>query len=257
MTCKLNYFILFFLVSSFLISCSTKDKNRKEITLFAAASLTDVMTEIAHEYSLQTDVNVKLNFASSGILARQIEHGASFDYYVSASKEWVEYLDSMKFIASNSIKSIAGNRLVAIVPWDSEIGLQDSLSIKEFPDLFKGRFSIGDPLHVPAGKYANQIIKKYSWQEKLDKRILPAKNVRDALFMVEMGEVEMGVVYLSDAKKSTKVKVVFNFKKTDCDPIEYYAATKMKKDKKTDDFSVFLNGSKVNEIWKRNGFNVN
>ena len=256
MKLALKHFILFLMTTYSLVGCSSTE-NRNEITLFAASSLTDVITEIAHEYTLEKGVKVRLNFASSGILARQIENGAGFDYYVSASKEWIDYLDSLQFIASNSKKGIAKNSLVAIVPIDSNIGKQDSVSINQFPQLFKGRLSIGDPLHVPAGKYAHQIIKKYLWQENLDRRILPAKNVRDALFMVEMGEAEMGMVYLSDAKKSNKVKVIFEFKKEDSDPIEYYAATKIIKDKKTDDFIAFLNGDKGRMIWKKNGFNVN
>ena len=254
---KSKCLVLYLIASFFLVACVSKEKKENQITLFAAASLTDVISEIAQEYTLKTNVEVRLNFASSGILARQIENGAGFDCYVSASKNWIDYLDSLAFVASNSKKSIAGNRLVAIVPKDSKIGEQDSVSMNQFPALFKGRLSMGDPLHVPAGMYANQIIKKHLWQQNLNKRILPAKNVRDALFMVEMGEAEMGIVYFSDAKKSTKVKLIFEFRKEDCDPIKYYAGTKMKKDKKTDDFMAFLNGNRASLLWKRNGFTVN
>ncbi len=226
------------------------------INIFAAASVTDVMTEIAKEFKSETGVSIRLNIASSGILARQIESGAEFDYYVSASKEWMKYLDSLQLVDRNSINSIAGNRMVAIVPVENKDLLIDSVSIVNFPDLFTGRISIGDPAHVPAGKYAQQIMINNSWENKFAKRILPAKNVRDALFMVEMGEVEMGMVYSSDAMKSKKVRTVYEFKVKDCDSILYYGAVNVKSDEKLKAFVTFLNGDKSKAIWKRNGFKI-
>jgi molybdate transport system substrate-binding protein len=239
-----------------VISCSSHDKSAKSISVFAASSVTDVMTEIAGEFMNETGIIVRLNFASSGILARQIESGAGFDYYVSASKEWMDYLDSLQLVDRVSINSIAGNRMVAIVPIENKELFVDSVSIVNFPDLFKGRISIGDPAHVPAGKYAQQIMSSNSWEVKLAKRILPAKNVRDALFMVEMGEVEMGMVYSSDAQKSKKVRVIYEFAVDDCDPILYYGAGKIKSDEKLKAFITFLEGDKAKLIWKRNGFKI-
>ncbi|MBL4560727.1 MAG: molybdate ABC transporter substrate-binding protein [Labilibaculum sp.] len=247
---------LFLFLFGFLLSCSSHNKSTNSISLFAAASVTEVMTEIAGEFKKETGISVRLNFASSGILARQIESGAGFDYYVSASKEWMDYLDSLQLVDRISIRSIAGNRMVAIVPLENKDLQLDSVSIVNFPDLFNGRISIGDPTHVPAGKYAQEIMKNNSWNDKLAKRILPAKNVRDALFMVEMGEVEMGIVYLSDAQKSKKVRTVYQFAEADCDPIFYYGASKLIKDKNTEAFATFLNTDKAKFIWKKNGFKI-
>lgn len=251
---KAQTFYLFLFI--FLISCSSSDKSKNSISVFAAASVTNVMTEIAREFKNETGISIRLNFASSGILARQIESGAGFDYYVSASKEWMDYLDSLQLVDRNSINSIVENRMVAIVPVENKELFVDSVSIINFPDLFKGRISIGDPSHVPAGKYAQQIMISNAWEAKLAKRILPAKNVRDALFMVEMGEVEMGMVYASDAQKSKKVRTVYEFAVDDCDPILYYGAGKIKSDEKLKAFVAFLKGDKVKLIWKRNGFKI-
>lgn len=248
--------ILYLLLFIFLISCSSGNKSKNSISVFAAASVTNVMTEIAGEFKNETGIRIQLNFASSGILARQIESGAGFDYYVSASKEWMDYLDSLQLVDRNLINSIAENRMVAIVPIENKELFVDSASIVNFPDLFEGRISIGDPAHVPAGKYAQQIMSSNSWEVKLAKRILPAKNVRDALFMVEMGEAEMGIVYLSDAQKSKKVRVLYEFAVNDCDPILYYGAGKIKSDEKLKAFLTFLEGDKAKLIWKRNGFKI-
>ncbi|WP_321316093.1 molybdate ABC transporter substrate-binding protein [Labilibaculum sp.] len=251
---KIKY--LFLLLFVFLLSCSPHNKSTNSISVFAATSVTDVMNEIAQEFKKETGINVRLNFASSGILARQIESGAEFDYYVSASKDWMDYLDSLQLVDRNSITSLVENRMVAIVPIENTDLYLDSVSIVDFPDLFKGRISIGDPAHVPAGKYAMQIMINNSWENKLAKRILPAKDVRDALFMVEMGEVEMGMVYLSDAQKSKKVKMVYEFAVKDCDPMLYYGSGKVKSDKNLKAFISFLNEDKAKSIWKKNGFKI-
>jgi len=253
---KIKPLYLFLFLPGILLSCSSHDKSTNSISVFAAASVTEVMTEIAGEFRMKTGISVRLNFASSGILARQIESGADFDYYVSASKQWIDYLDSLQLVDRNSINSIAGNRMVAVVPLENKDLQLDSGSIANFPDLFSGRISIGDPAHVPAGKYAQEIMKINSWYNKLIERVLPAKNVRDALFMVEMGEVEMGIVYASDAQKSKKVRTVFQFAEADCDSILYYGACKLTADKKMEAFAAFLNTDKAKSIWKKNGFKL-
>lgn len=246
----------FLLVCCVFFSCSSKPNQTNSITVFAAASLTEVMTEIASEFKKETGYSLRLNFASSGILARQIENGAPYDYYLSANKQWMDYLDSLELVDRLSIRTLAANRMVLIVPVDSKIMRIDSASIFDFPQLFQGRISLGDPNHVPAGKYAMQIIEKYAWKEELEARILPAKNVRDALFMVEMGEVEMGMVYASDAQNSNKVRVAYEFVTSDTDPIRYYGVSRQKAKKAVDAFLAFLQSDQVKLIWTQSGFRM-
>ncbi|WP_372751534.1 molybdate ABC transporter substrate-binding protein [Labilibaculum sp.] len=253
---KIPHKVFLLLVCCILQSCSSTPKQTNSITVFAAASLTDVMTEIASQFKKETGYSVRLNFASSGILARQIENGAHCDYYLSASKEWMDYLDTLQYVDRNSIHSHAGNRIVAIVPVDNKKMIIDSVTIVNFPQLFEGRISLGDPNHVPAGKYAMQMIEKYGWIAELKHRLLPAKNVRDALFMVEMGEVEMGIVYASDAHKSDKVRVVYEFSGADCDPIRYYGASCPKPKKAVGAFLEFLQTDQVKLVWAKNGFRI-
>lgn len=237
-----------------LISCSNKEKKSKSITVFAAASVTNVIQEIAKSYSKETGVKIRLNIASSGILARQIESGADFDYYISASKTWMDYVDSNKLVAHNSVCTVAGNSLVAIVPNNSEISVIDTSNIYNFPKLFRGRLSLGDPGHVPVGKYSVQVLKYYQCNETLLDRYLPAKNARDALFMVEMAECGMGMVYASDAINSQKVKIIYEFPDKACDPIRYYAAISNGENQYMNQFLEFMKSDQVKEIWKRNGF---
>jgi molybdate transport system substrate-binding protein len=247
---------LFLLVFTMFFSCSSKSKQTNSITVFAAASLTNVMNEMAREFKKETGYTLRLNFASSGILARQIENGAPYDYYLSANKQWMDYLDSLKLVDRNSIRTLAANRMVAIVPIENEKLRIDSATITHFPQLFKGRISLGDPSYVPAGKYAMQIIENHAWTEELEARILPAKNVRDALFVVEIGEVEMGMVYASDAIKSNKVRVVYEFLPSDCDPIQYYGASNKNSKKGLRMFLDFLKSDSAKLVWLKNDFRM-
>ena len=251
---KLQLPIFFLLISVLWGSCSTGSKKKKSLTVFAAASLTDVMSKLADDYKKATGVSLRLNFASSGVLARQIEGGADYDYYISASKSWMTYIDSLKLVDRESVKTLAYNRMVAIVPIENKDFKLDSTNISNFPDLFKGRISIGDPAHVPAGKYAMQIIRKNNWQDNLESRYLPAKDVRDALFMVEMGEVEMGMVYSSDAQKSKKVRVIYEFPVEDCERISYFGAANSKETPELKKFQEYMNTNKA--VWVNHGFKL-
>jgi molybdate transport system substrate-binding protein len=240
----------------FVLSCSNKKIKKSELTLFAASSVTNVAQEISKSFERETGIKIKLNIASSGILARQIESGANFDYYISANKKWMDYIDNLNLVDEATIKILATNRLVAIVPLSNDKKPSKAEIKNNFPNLFTGRLSIGDPKHVPAGKYAMQAIKFYGWEKDLAGRYLPAKNVRDALLMVEMGEAEMGIVYETDAVKSEKVNIVYRFPLASCESIKYIGAAKKERSESLKPFLLYLQSEEVKSIWRTNGFNL-
>jgi molybdenum ABC transporter, periplasmic molybdate-binding protein len=248
--------VIVIILSMFVFSCSNKKNRKNEITLFAASSVTNVAQEISRSFEKETGIKVKLNVASSGILARQIESGADFDYYISANKKWMDYIDSLQLVEKTTIKNLATNRLVAIVPEGNNKKLNSEEVENNFLNQFRGRLSIGDPKHVPAGKYAMQVIKFYGWERDLADRYLPAKNVRDALLMVEMGEAEMGIVYETDAMKSEKVNIVYRFPNTACEAISYVGAAKKERSESLNSFLLYLQSEEVKRIWRINGFNL-
>ena len=248
--------ILLFLISFLIFSCSSDRKKKNHLIVFAASSMTNVVQEISDDFKKETGIRVKLNIASSGILARQIESGAEFDYYISANKNWMDYVDSLRLVQKNSIHYLASSQLVVIVPINYERRISNEAFKNRFPELFEGRLSVGDPKHVPAGKYAMQALKFYGCYEDFSNRLLPAKNVRDALLMVEMGEVEVGIVYETDAKKSDKVKIVHIFPENAYDPIHYIGASKMESSKNLDQFLLYLQSGKAKNIWTQNGFKI-
>lgn len=247
------YIIIIVLLFS---ACSQKkEHNKKEITVFCAASLTDVIREISKEFQKEYDVEVKLNLASSGTLARQIEHGATPAIFISANKNWIDYLDQLGLLIPETEKSIAKNSMVLIAPRGSQVEPFAFFSEMNLPDLFAGRISVGDPQHVPAGSYATQIVKKLGCEEELKSRFLPAKDVRSALMVVELGEVEAGIVYRTDALKSGKVKIITEFPDSLYEPVYYYVSLiKGQKTEISDNLYNFISSEKTIPIWEKYGF---
>ncbi len=243
-----------------LIACNTPTKNTKagsssqSIMVYAAASLSDVLSEIADSFEIKYRVNVKTNMASSGTLARQIEQGGTPDVYVSASKEWAGYIDSLGYIVAGYKSKVAKNELVLVVPENSPLkvaGIDSSLNFVSL--LGTGRLSMGDPVHVPAGAYAYQSLAYYGWVKRLDNRILPAMDVRSALRVVEMDEAPVGIVYRTDALKSDNVRILASFPEKSHQPIVYIAGVCTDK-KAAEDFFAYLNSNETMAIWIKYGF---
>ena len=208
---------LLFLIILSLFSCSGERKKDKkqELFVFAAASLTDVITELAEVFEQDNGVKVKLNFAASGTLARQIDQGAEADVYISANEKWMDFLVEKQ--KAKETKAFAKNDLVLISPLNMEFRIEKVDSLLR---VTKGKIAVGDPGYVPAGKYAGQVFRFYKLN--LNDRLLMGQDVRSALMMVELGEAEFGIVYKTDAVLSKKVRVVYTFPDQSHDPVEYY-----------------------------------
>jgi len=248
-----------------LISCgggSRKSQTAEQVSeppsqmmVFAAASLTDVLSELADSFEMHHDVKINTNMASSGTLARQIEQGGTPDLYISASKRWADYVDSLGLVISPWKNVIAKNDLVLIAPNDSPlktVKIDSTLNIISI--LGNNRMSMGDPQHVPAGRYAKQALDYFGWYEKLSPRMLPAKDVRSALMVVEMGEAPVGIVYRTDAQKSEKVKVIGTFPGRSHKPIVYVSAI-CKESDLSKAFYDYLKSDEAAPVWSKYGFN--
>ncbi len=246
--------ILVFTLPSCNQRVNNNKKNQKTIMVYAAASLTDVLHEIIESFEVEYPVKVLTNIASSGTLARQIEQGGTPDVFLSANKNWIDYVDSLDYIVPGFKHEIAQNNLVLIAPKASKITVNKIDSSLNFVALLgNGRLSMGDPSHVPAGIYAKQALNYYGWYQALTKKILPAKDVRSALIMVEMEEVPLGIVYRTDAEKSNKVKILAGFSENSHRPVVYVAAV-CKDNDLAKEFFNFLNSDKVRQIWEKYGF---
>jgi molybdate transport system substrate-binding protein len=197
---------------------------RPELLVFAAASLTDVLGELSAAYERHSGVRVKLSFAASSVLARQIEAGTSADVFVSADQEWMDYLEQRQRLTSGSRRNLAGNRLALIAPADSRIALTIMPGFPLAAALGEGRLATGDPDTVPVGRYARAALTKLGVWDEVQARIARADNVRTALMYVARGETPLGIVYATDAAMEPKVRIVGIFPAGLHAPITYPAA---------------------------------
>ncbi|MDA8489457.1 MULTISPECIES: molybdate ABC transporter substrate-binding protein [Kluyvera] len=227
-----------------------------KITVFAAASLTNAMQDIAKEYKKENNVDVVSSFASSSTLARQIEAGAPADLFISADQKWMDYAVDKKAIDTTTRETLLGNSLVVVAPKASERGDITVDAKTNWTSLLKGgRLAVGDPDHVPAGIYAKEALQKLGAWETLSPKLAPAEDVRGALALVERSEAPLGIVYGSDAVASKGVKVVGTFPEDSHQKVEYpIAIIDGHKNATVSAFYDYLKGPQASEIFKRYGF---
>jgi len=255
---SIRIFTLLFCLSFCQLSSSChSEKKAEKLHIFAAASLRDVLNETAKAYKEKTGIELSLNFASSGILARQIEQGADADFFFCANQDWIDYTIDKELFKRDSKLELAENRMALIVPKESSTAQLKNFVPEQIGSLFDGRLAIGDPSHVPAGKYAKEILRYHKQWDALKSRILPCKNARETLLIVEMGEVDMGIVYLSDARKSKKVRCIYEFPEKSSSPILYYSAHRLNPSSKITNFQNFLKQAEAKRIWKDYAFIIN
>ena len=230
----------------------------EQLTVFAAASLTDAMREIAALWTKAGHEAPRLSFGASSTLAHQIEQGAPVNIFASADEKWMDDLARHDLIAAGSRKDLLGNDLVLVVPADRPI----HVDIEPGFDLgavlgSDGRLATGDPAHVPAGIYAEQALRKLGLWQRFGARIAPAADVRSALLLVERGEAPAGIVYGTDAAVSKSVTVAGVFPESSHDPVTYpFAAIKTGDTQDARAFLAFLSSRAAADIWVRRGFKV-
>lgn len=227
-----------------------------KITVFAAASLTNAMQDIAAAYTKEKQVKVVSSFASSSTLARQIEAGAPADLFISADQKWMDYAVEKKAVDSASRETLLGNSLVVVAPKSIAQGEIKIDAKTDWNSLLKGgRLAVGDPEHVPAGIYAKEALQKLGAWETLSPKLAPAEDVRGALALVERSEAPLGIVYGSDAVASKGVKVVGTFPEASHKKVEYpLAIVDGHKNATVSAFYDYLKGPQASEIFKRYGF---
>ena len=199
--------------------------DKPALTVFAAASLTDVLQEIGTAWTESSGVPVKFSFAASSALAKQIESGAGVDVFVSADQEWMDYLATRKLIDAASRRDVVANRLALVAPLDSTTALEIAPGFALRAALgTNGRLATGDPDSVPVGKYAKAALTSLGVWKDVESRLVRAENVRAALAFVARGEVPLGIVYQTDARADHKIRLVGLFPESSHAPITYPAA---------------------------------
>ncbi len=225
------------------------------VTVFAAASLTDVLEEVGKAYTASTQVPVRFSFAASSALARQMESGAPADAFISADQDWMDYLARRNLIQPATRADIVSNSLVLVAPVDSKLTLKIAQGFPLAKALGeKGRIATGDPASVPAGKYARAALTSLGVWSTVQSRLIPAENVRSALNFVALGEAPLGNVYATDAHGSTRIRVVDTFPAGSHEAIRYPAAATTRGGSEAMTFVKFLQGAQARAIFDRFGF---
>jgi len=214
---------------------------RADTKIFVASSLHDVAAALVEASGLE-DVTIVSGASSS--LARQIKSGAPSSLFISANRDWADY------VASSMLPiSVFSNRLVLIsskpVEFDDISQLPLALGTK--------RLAVADPAHVPAGAYAKQALEHSENWQALQNRLAPADNVRATARLVQTGAAPFGIVYASDAHL-LKLDVAYKFSSDDHSPIKYWATELGQNELVIDEFMQFLGTAKAADIVAKFGF---
>jgi molybdate transport system substrate-binding protein len=224
-----------------------------EIHLFAAASLSESLTEIGQLYQAESTDKVILNLAASSTLARQIEAGAPADIFFSADERNMDRLSKSGRVIPETRRDLLSNSLVLVV---AARGGPEIQSVSDLARPGIRRVALGDPEVVPIGLYARQYLEKQGIWEAVKKKIVPMENVRAALAAVESGDADASIVYKTDALISRKVKVVLEVPLAEGPPISYpialvKGATAAEPARK---FLMFLCTEEAGRIFQKHGF---
>jgi molybdate transport system substrate-binding protein len=212
--------ILICAIPFLLVARESIGQTQNEIIVSAAISLTNAFEEIRVNFQ-QTHKNqrVVFNFGGSGDLARQVIGGAPVDVFASASPKDMDDLDKNNLILKDTRRNFAGNKVVLVVPSNS------AFPLGSFKDLKRGeikRIAIGNPKTVPAGRYAEEVLKYFNLTEAVKEKLIFAENVRQVLDYVARGEVDAGMVYSTDAAiKPDRVKISMGAPEQSHTPVVY------------------------------------
>lgn len=217
----------------------------ERITIFAAASLKDVMDRAIPAFEVQSDVEAVVSLAASSVLARQIDAGAPADVFISADMEWMDWVAERGRIDEGSRRVVAGNTLVIVA---KDAGNGDPTA------LLEGRFAMGDPSHVPAGRYAEAALSSLGLWEEVRRQAVFGENVRIALELARRGEVKAAIVYGSDQKAADGLVRAYTFPEESHPAIVYPAAVTASAKPEARAFLDFLSSEEGQAIFEELGF---
>ncbi len=251
----LSRILALILVLAIAPAAAAQEKSR--LLVFAAASLTEALSEAGRAYAAAGHDGPVFSFAASSTLARQIENGAPAALFVSADEEWMDYLAQRNLIAPASRISVLGNSLVLVTPSGGSLDVVIGKGFDLAGALKGRRLALADPTAVPAGRYAQAALESLGAWTSVAPLVVRGDNVRAALTFVERKEAAAGIVYATDARLTEKVEIAGTFPATSHPPISYPLTIVAKND--TSDaraFRDFLLGEAAKAIYRKYGFTV-
>ncbi len=196
-----------------------------DLTVFAAASLKESLDEQIKIFTASNKgVIVRVSYAASNALAKQIESGAPANLFISADEEWMDYLAQKRLIVAASRRDLVKNDLVLVAPVASAKSVTVAPGFALAAALAGGRLAVANPDAVPAGKYAKAALTRLGVWSSVEGQLARAENVRAALAFVARAEAPLGIVYRTDAMAEPRVSVVGAFPSESHAAIVYPAA---------------------------------
>jgi molybdate transport system substrate-binding protein len=252
------YFGLFFLSLVLAIGCSQTNNlpssaPTTELTISAAASLKESLETIKPLYAKENpEIAITYNFGSSGSLQQQIEQGAPVDIFISAAAKQMDALEKKDLLLAGTRQDLLKNELVLIVA-------KDNTTVTQFKDLTNDsvqKIALGEPESVPAGKYAEEVLKSLNIEDTVKSKAVYGKDVKQVLNYVATGNTDAGVVYKTDVQNSEAVKIVETAPENTHSPIVYPIAVlkSSKYPEAAKSFLEFLDGETATKVFEKYGF---
>ncbi len=241
-------------VALLALICTGQGQSGANLTVSAAISLKDALTQVEAAYSAShRGVRFGNNLGGSGTLAMQIEQGAPVDVFLSAAEGPMNRLQAKGLLVNGTRRDLLRNTLVLIAPLDSPLTGFAGLTANSVRIL-----ALGDPASVPAGRYGKQTLASLHLLDRVQSKIVLTKDVRQVLAYVETGNADAGLVYATDARISNRVRVVATAPDAAHDPIVYPVAVIQgsREQAQAREFAAYLAGPEASAIFKKNGFSL-
>jgi len=251
-------YVRLFLMTA-IFCCASFSALGQSLMVFAAASLKEALDEQIAIFEKQSGQKVSISYAGSNVLARQIQNGAPAHIFISADKEWMDYLETHQLLVPQSRINLVSNQLVLITSADNPL----QLTLKPGPQLEHAlrqalagqRFAMANPEAVPAGKYGKAALQSLGLWTTVQPFLASTENVRAALTLVARGEAPLGIVYRTDALAEPKVRIVRTFMTELHPPITYPAALlQSSQQPQAKALLNYLGSSAARSVWQSRGF---
>lgn len=237
---------------------SAQSAPKTELIVSAAASLQDSLNTLKDKYEKHhPDIKLIFNYASSGTLQKQIEQGAPADIFISAGMKQMKALTDASLVEKDSV--LLQNKLVVVVPQEQATSSYNkSITLNDLAGPTFLKLAVGEPATVPAGQYSKEALTKAGLWDKLEPKMVFAKDVRQVLNYVETGNADAGLVYLTDAKSSDKTAVAIEVPDELHAPILYPEAIvkATKHSKEAGEFLDFLRTDEAMGVFSKDGFSA-
>lgn len=244
--------MILLMIGLLMTGCNHKENKQKKLLVGAAASLRTVMEKLKVNYEEEKeDISLVFTYASSGTLEQQIRQGAPMDLFLSASGKQIKSLSEDQYLIEGTVSDLAENRIVLIVPADSDLDLIGFENITR-----ASKIAIGDPESVPAGNYACEVFEYYGILEEVKKSAVYGKDVTEVLAWVSSGSVDAGVVYATDAAVTDRVTVVAVAPEESHSKVVYPGAVVQgtKQETEAKEFLEYLSSEEAQKLYADYGF---